>query len=153
MCRIDFQSVRDRHRHVILPQFTGAFSDGDREIVLCDNHQNVPGAGRGKINAWQFLTITKNTRPLRITDSRLFSLISPQGVTYPACHGIWRHWAPPLERSRLATIALCGSYAGVVVGMPLSGTLIDWFSWEAPFYVYGNVINPSLSRVALTAWR
>ncbi|XP_015379005.1 PREDICTED: vesicular glutamate transporter 2.1-like [Diuraphis noxia] len=57
-----------------------------------------------------------------------------QGVTYPACHGIWRHWAPPLERSRLATIALCGSYAGVVVGMPLSGTLIDWFSWEAPFY-------------------
>ncbi|XP_026814903.1 vesicular glutamate transporter 1-like [Rhopalosiphum maidis] len=60
-----------------------------------------------------------------------------EGVTYPACHGIWRHWAPPLERSRLATIALCGSYAGVVVGMPLSGTLIDWFSWEAPFYVYG----------------
>lgn len=22
--------------------------------------------------------------------------------------------------------------------MPLSGTLIDWLSWEAPFYVYGN---------------
>ena len=31
-----------------------------------------------------------------------------QGVTYPACHGIWRHWAPPLERSRLATISFCG---------------------------------------------
>ncbi|XP_050441335.1 vesicular glutamate transporter 1 [Adelges cooleyi] len=60
-----------------------------------------------------------------------------EGVTYPACHGIWRYWAPPMERSRLATIALCGSYAGVVVGMPLSGTLIDWFSWEAPFYAYG----------------
>ncbi|XP_050541760.1 vesicular glutamate transporter 1 [Daktulosphaira vitifoliae] len=60
-----------------------------------------------------------------------------EGVTYPACHGIMRYWAPPLERSRLATIALCGSYAGVVVGMPLSGTLIDWFSWEAPFFAYG----------------
>ncbi|NXY27152.1 VGLU1 protein, partial [Atrichornis clamosus] len=25
-----------------------------------------------------------------------------EGVTYPACHGIWSKWAPPLERSRLA---------------------------------------------------
>ena len=31
-----------------------------------------------------------------------------EGVTYPACHGIWRHWAPPMERSRLATLAFCG---------------------------------------------
>lgn len=88
-----------------------------------------------------------------VMDSQQLSLIFPQGVTYPACHGIWRHWAPPLERSRLATIALCGSYAGVVVGMPLSGTLIDWFSWEAPFYVYGNVIDASPSRVVFTAIR
>ncbi|XP_046664364.1 vesicular glutamate transporter 1 [Homalodisca vitripennis] len=62
-----------------------------------------------------------------------------EGVTYPACHGIWRYWAPPLERSRLATIAFCGSYAGVVVGMPLSGMLIASFSWQAPFYFYGVV--------------
>nr|CAG4647849.1 EOG090X04X8 [Moina brachiata]SVE92971.1 EOG090X04X8 [Moina brachiata] len=60
-----------------------------------------------------------------------------EGVTYPACHGIWRWWAPPLERSRLATLAFCGSYAGAVVGLPLSGWLIDGFSWQAPFYVYG----------------
>lgn len=30
-----------------------------------------------------------------------------EGVTYPACHGMWRHWAPPLERSKLATISFC----------------------------------------------
>ncbi|CAB1331836.1 unnamed protein product, partial [Coregonus sp. 'balchen'] len=35
-----------------------------------------------------------------------------EGVTYPACHGIWSKWAPPLERSRLATTSFCGSYAG-----------------------------------------
>lgn len=34
--------------------------------------------------------------------------LSIQGVTYPACHGMWRHWAPPMERSRLATLAFCG---------------------------------------------
>jgi hypothetical protein len=44
-----------------------------------------------------------------------------EGVTYPACHGIWRWWAPPLERSRLATLAFCGSYGGAVLGMPISG--------------------------------
>uniref|UniRef100_A0A8B9KIN2 Vesicular glutamate transporter 2.1 n=1 Tax=Astyanax mexicanus TaxID=7994 RepID=A0A8B9KIN2_ASTMX len=30
-----------------------------------------------------------------------------EGVTYPACHGIWSKWAPPLERSRLATTSFC----------------------------------------------
>ena len=44
-----------------------------------------------------------------------FSLI-PQGVSYPACHGIWAKWAPPLERSRLATTAFCGeSFSAVAV--------------------------------------
>lgn len=33
-----------------------------------------------------------------------------QGVSYPACHGIWAKWAPPLERSRLATTAFCGKF-------------------------------------------
>ncbi|KAG7280983.1 hypothetical protein CRUP_016615 [Coryphaenoides rupestris] len=36
-----------------------------------------------------------------------------EGVTYPACHGIWSKWAPPLERSRLATISFCGSFGMV----------------------------------------
>ncbi|XP_042881996.1 vesicular glutamate transporter 1-like, partial [Penaeus japonicus] len=62
-----------------------------------------------------------------------------EGVTYPACHGIWRNWAPPLERSRLATLAFCGSYAGAVLGMPLSAWLTEGIGWPAPFYVYGMV--------------
>ncbi|ODN04161.1 Vesicular glutamate transporter 2.1 [Orchesella cincta] len=62
-----------------------------------------------------------------------------EGVTYPACHGIWRWWAPPLERSRLATMAFCGSYGGAVLGMPLSAYLVDWIGWSAPFYFYGVV--------------
>lgn len=59
-----------------------------------------------------------------------------QGVTYPACHGIWRFWAPPMERSRLATFAFSGSYAGVVIGLPMSGLLAGYVSWQAPFYFY-----------------
>lgn len=62
-----------------------------------------------------------------------------EGVTYPACHGIWRHWAPPLERSRLATISFTGSYAGAVLGMPLSGLMTERISWESSFYFYGAI--------------
>jgi len=60
-----------------------------------------------------------------------------EGVTYPSCHGIWRWWAPPLERSRLATLAFCGSYGGAVLGMPISGYLADNINPVAPFYFYG----------------
>ncbi|CAF1638024.1 unnamed protein product, partial [Adineta ricciae] len=62
-----------------------------------------------------------------------------EGVTYPAAHGIWRWWAPPLERSTLATISFTGSYAGAVLGIPLSGILTEYFNWQVAFYFYGLV--------------
>ncbi|KAL7858250.1 hypothetical protein AOLI_G00183520 [Acnodon oligacanthus] len=61
-----------------------------------------------------------------------------EGVTYPACHGIWSKWAPPLERSRLATTSFCGSYAGAVVAMPLAGILVQYSGWSSVFYIYGS---------------
>uniref|UniRef100_A0A915E603 Vesicular glutamate transporter n=1 Tax=Ditylenchus dipsaci TaxID=166011 RepID=A0A915E603_9BILA len=60
-----------------------------------------------------------------------------QGLAYPAVHGIWRYWAPPLERSKLATTAFTGSYAGAVFGLPLSAWLVSYVDWSAPFYLYG----------------
>ncbi|NXD15575.1 VGLU3 protein, partial [Nothocercus nigrocapillus] len=70
--------------------------------------------------------------------SRLFLLFRlGAGVTYPACHGMWSKWAPPLERSRLATTSFCGSYAGAVVAMPLAGVLVQYIGWSSVFYVYG----------------
>uniref|UniRef100_A0A8C6SHT6 Solute carrier family 17 member 8 n=1 Tax=Neogobius melanostomus TaxID=47308 RepID=A0A8C6SHT6_9GOBI len=60
-----------------------------------------------------------------------------EGVTYPACHGLWAKWAPPLERSRLATTSFCGSYAGAVIAMPLAGVLVQYVGWASVFYVYG----------------
>uniref|UniRef100_A0A3B3TRP0 Vesicular glutamate transporter 1 n=1 Tax=Poecilia latipinna TaxID=48699 RepID=A0A3B3TRP0_9TELE len=61
-----------------------------------------------------------------------------EGVSSPACHGIWAKWAPPLERSRLATTAFCGSYAGAVIAMPLAGILVQYSGWSSVFYVYGT---------------
>uniref|UniRef100_A0A914DXN0 Major facilitator superfamily (MFS) profile domain-containing protein n=1 Tax=Acrobeloides nanus TaxID=290746 RepID=A0A914DXN0_9BILA len=60
-----------------------------------------------------------------------------QGVAFPAMHGVWRYWAPPLERSKLATTAFTGSYAGAVLGLPLSAWMVSYVHWALPFYVYG----------------
>ncbi|XP_035659415.1 vesicular glutamate transporter 2.2-like [Branchiostoma floridae] len=62
-----------------------------------------------------------------------------EGMTYPAAHGIWSNWAPPLERTRLSTITFAGTYFGAVTGMPLSGLLADLMGWESPFYFYGAI--------------
>lgn len=45
----------------------------------------------------------------------VISFVFVQGVTYPACHGIWSKWAPPLERSRLATISFAGKKSTHIV--------------------------------------
>ncbi|GFG28742.1 hypothetical protein Cfor_02989 [Coptotermes formosanus] len=62
-----------------------------------------------------------------------------EGVTYPCIHALWARWAPPLERSRLATLAFSGSYAGTVVSLPASGYLAEQFGWPYVFYVFGSV--------------
>ena len=59
-----------------------------------------------------------------------------EGMLYPCCHGIMSKWAPPLERSRLATLALAGSYAGAVIGPMISGYLTEYVSWALPFYTF-----------------
>ncbi|KAK4879138.1 hypothetical protein RN001_007284 [Aquatica leii] len=62
-----------------------------------------------------------------------------EGVTYPCMHAVWSKWAPPLERSRLATIGFSGSYFGTVIAMPVCAVLADKFGWETIFYVFGVV--------------
>lgn len=50
-----------------------------------------------------------------------------------------KNWAPPLERSRLATLAFCGCYAGLMFGMPIAGELLKRLGPFSPFYFYGVV--------------
>ncbi|XP_034196051.1 major facilitator superfamily transporter 9 [Osmia lignaria lignaria] len=62
-----------------------------------------------------------------------------EGVTYPCIHAIWSHWAPPLERSKLATFAFSGSFFGTVFAMPVAGLMVEYLGWESVFYVFGGV--------------
>lgn len=60
-----------------------------------------------------------------------------EGVTYPCIHAVWSKWAPPLERSRLATIAFSGCFVGTVIGMPSCAYLAAALGWQSVFYVCG----------------
>uniref|UniRef100_A0A1I8Q9J5 Sialin n=2 Tax=Stomoxys calcitrans TaxID=35570 RepID=A0A1I8Q9J5_STOCA len=62
-----------------------------------------------------------------------------EGVTFPCIHAVWSRWAPPLERSRMASIAFAGNYAGTVIAMPSSGLLATAYGWESVFYVFGAI--------------
>lgn len=58
-------------------------------------------------------------------------------MTYPCIHAIWANWAPPLERSKLATLAFSGSFVGTVFAMPVSGLMAQYWGWASIFYVFG----------------
>ncbi|XP_035660180.1 sialin-like isoform X1 [Branchiostoma floridae] len=62
-----------------------------------------------------------------------------QGVIFPAHHGMWGKWAPPLERSRLLSITCTGTNVGTVIALALSGYIIDQIGWPWVFYITGIV--------------
>ncbi|EFA03048.1 vesicular glutamate transporter 2.2 [Tribolium castaneum] len=62
-----------------------------------------------------------------------------EGVTYPCIHAVWARWAPPLERTRLATLAFSGSYVGTVVSMPVCAYLAKALGWPSIFYFFGTL--------------
>ncbi|XP_038051386.1 sialin-like [Patiria miniata] len=65
-----------------------------------------------------------------------------EGVTFPAMHAMWGHWAPPLERSRLITLSYSGANLGTVISLPISGLLCgsDFLGgWPSVFYIFGSV--------------
>lgn len=66
-----------------------------------------------------------------------FIRVAKKGITFPSIHAIWSQWAPPLERSRMASIAFTGNYVGLIVSMSVSGILVTQCGWESLFYVSG----------------
>ncbi|XP_018006986.1 sialin isoform X2 [Hyalella azteca] len=59
------------------------------------------------------------------------------GVTLPAMHVLIAKWAPPSERSKIASTVYAGMTLGTLVTMPFSGLLAATINWESIFYVQG----------------
>ncbi len=61
-----------------------------------------------------------------------------QGFVYTSMHALWSKWAPPPERSKMATFAFSGSYLGSVVMLSVGGLLVENVNWQSVFYVSGS---------------
>ncbi|RZC32966.1 sialin, partial [Asbolus verrucosus] len=61
------------------------------------------------------------------------------GVTFPACHVLLAHWAPPTERSFMSSLVYAGTSLGTVIFMLLSGVISGTLNWQAVFYIEGGV--------------
>lgn len=69
------------------------------------------------------------------------------GVTLPAMHVLVAKWAPPAERSKIASTVYAGMTLGTLVTMPFSGLLAATLGWESVFYVQG-----ALSMIWYILW-
>nr|XP_031850573.1 putative inorganic phosphate cotransporter isoform X1 [Nomia melanderi] len=69
------------------------------------------------------------------------------GVTFPAMHVMVAKWAPPNERSVLASIVYAGTALGTVISILLTGILAANFEWVWIFYIEG-----ALCLIWCTAW-
>ena len=62
-----------------------------------------------------------------------------EGLTIPCMPDVWRFWAPPMERSRMAAFAMSGNFVGTLVTFPISGILAEQVGWESVFYFFGSL--------------
>ncbi|XP_063913981.1 sialin-like [Zophobas morio] len=62
-----------------------------------------------------------------------------EGVTSPCMNTLWSKWAPSLERTKLATVAMSGCYFGTVLAMTASAYLAETLGWPSIFYVFGGI--------------
>ncbi len=70
----------------------------------------------------------------------------------PAMYSLWSRWAPPLERTKMLTTGMAGTYAGTVTSMAVCGWLEQKFGWPSVFYVFGEYqIESRLNLLAVVS--
>ncbi|XP_039723161.1 sodium-dependent phosphate transport protein 3 [Pteropus medius] len=62
-----------------------------------------------------------------------------QGMAWTGQFTIWAKWAPPLERSRLTSIAGSGAAFGTFLILCVGGLISQALGWPFIFYIFGSV--------------
>lgn len=60
-----------------------------------------------------------------------------EGLLYPSCYGILRHWSARSERSRQVSTVLSCAYVGAILGFPMAGVITHYLRWQYIFYISG----------------
>jgi ACS family sodium-dependent inorganic phosphate cotransporter len=59
--------------------------------------------------------------------------------TYPSIYELFGRWVPAAERARAVARMSSGFALGTVIGLVVSGWLVERYGWPAPFYVFGVI--------------
>ncbi|XP_028359222.1 sodium-dependent phosphate transport protein 3-like [Phyllostomus discolor] len=62
-----------------------------------------------------------------------------QGMAWTGQFTIWAKWAPPLERSRLTSIAGSGAACGSFIILCVGGLISQALGWPCIFYIFGGI--------------
>uniref|UniRef100_G3TJA4 Solute carrier family 17 member 2 n=1 Tax=Loxodonta africana TaxID=9785 RepID=G3TJA4_LOXAF len=62
-----------------------------------------------------------------------------QGMAWTGQFTIWAKWAPPLERSKLTTIAGSGVAFGSFIILCVGGLICQALGWPFIFYIFGDI--------------
>ncbi|XP_037376646.1 sodium-dependent phosphate transport protein 3-like [Talpa occidentalis] len=62
-----------------------------------------------------------------------------QGMAWTGQFTIWAKWAPPLERSKLTSIAGSGSAFGSFIILCVGGLISQALGWPFIFYIFGSI--------------
>jgi len=58
---------------------------------------------------------------------------------YPSIYELFGRWVPAAERARAVARTNSGFPFGTVIGLIVSGWLVERYSWTAPFYLFGFI--------------
>lgn len=59
--------------------------------------------------------------------------------TYPSIYELFGRWVPSAERARAVARMTSGFPLGTVIGLIVSGWLVQRYGWAAPFYLFGLI--------------
>lgn len=92
--------------------------------------------------AWSILTLLT---PVAATLSNAVLIVARIGLgvgeagTYPSIYELFGRWVPPTERARAVARMTSGFPLGTVIGLIVSGWLVQRYGWAAPFYLFGLI--------------
>lgn len=62
-----------------------------------------------------------------------------EGITFPSWHALYARWIPFNERTRAIAFTNSGMSFGTVFGYVVTAIIIQYYSWELVFYLFGTL--------------
>jgi MFS transporter, ACS family, solute carrier family 17 (sodium-dependent inorganic phosphate cotransporter), other len=92
--------------------------------------------------AWSLLTLLTPpaaTLSIAVLIAARIGLGVGEAGTYPSIYELFGRWVPAAERARAVARMTSGFPLGTVIGLVVSGWLVQRYGWAAPFYVFGLI--------------